>query len=77
MTLDMCIYSDFEYIYNKTYKDDCENCKDSNIIDSIYCLCENSNNDSISILKRTKPFKFEHCNVLELQALHYSLRLSS
>lgn len=73
----MCRHYSFEYIYNKTYKDDCTECKNSNIVDSIYCLCENSNNNTISVLKHPMPFKFEHCNVLELQALHYSLRLSS
>lgn len=73
----MCINHSFEYIYNKTYKDECIECMESNIVDSIYCRCKNSNSNTITIIKHKKPFKFEHCNVLELQMLHYSRRLSS
>jgi len=77
MTLNMCIHNDFEYIYTKKYKDDCTECDNSNIVDSIYCQCEKSNENTISIIRHMKPFKFERCNVLKLQETHYSLRLSS
>lgn len=78
MKLIMCTDYDIEYIYNKIYKDDCCNCKDSNIVDTIYCQCEKSNDNTISIVKHGKLFNnFVRCNVLKLQAIHYSQRLSS
>lgn len=77
----MCNHQNFEYIYNKTYKDECAECQESNIVDSIYCQCENSNNNTIYIsrlsTRLSRPFIFEHCNVLKLQELHYSQRLFS
>jgi hypothetical protein len=36
---------DVQYLYDKTYKDDCDECRESNIVNSIYCLCNNDGNN--------------------------------
>lgn len=44
----VCTYTDdktfIQYIYDKTYKDECKTCMEYNNTDIIYCLCNNDNN---------------------------------
>ena len=39
------LYSKTQYVYDKVYKDDCKKCQESNIDESIYCMCNNNGNN--------------------------------
>jgi len=39
-----------QFIYHKTFKDECEECMNSNLNETVYCLCSNSNNNTYSII---------------------------
>lgn len=39
------LHNGVQYLYDKAYKDDCEECQESNIVDSIYCMCNNHGNN--------------------------------
>lgn len=39
-----------QYIYHKTFKEDCGECMNSNLNETIYCLCSNSNHNTYSVV---------------------------
>jgi len=39
-----------QYIYHKKFKDECNDCIESNIVSSVYCQCSNSNNNCYSVI---------------------------